>query len=238
MKRKILRAIALVAVAAALLTLCGCSSIVSGFKEGFEKGFNEAIVKNLNGDSKLIGTWQGEVDLAPAINKGMADSDAEVAQSLQVDEFKLTLVFTFNDDNTYSTGVTEESVAAAKQHLAELFSVTLRAYLEKSLKDAGVDMSVDDALAHSEMTFDDYLNSVLDSIDEDAIAKDIELNGTYDFDGEKLMLSDSTSHVPDPEMYFTVELDGDKLTVTGSSGYDETNDLFAGIYPVEFTKQQ
>lgn len=195
------------------------------------------MVLSMTGCSKeasVVGTWEGKLDMAEAINNEVVKADAEMGKYMKIDKFEITLRFIFGEDGSFKMEVDEESCDAAFQGMREPLEKGIRKYFEEMIKSAGLgDMTIDEALAATGMSLDSLIDEVMKSMDTSDFVDSMTQECKYRLDGDKLYTYEG---VVDKDVYTLVELDGDTLTLKESHGDDETAEMMASILPCTMKK--
>lgn len=185
---------------------------------------------------KILGVWKGDLDMTEFINESITEEDKSVAEYIKIEDFKITVVFEFNSDGTYSQKVDEEAFKKTAESFKEDMKEGMIKYFEAYLEEANVNMSVDELLAASNTDLD---KMIAEEYDDDFFkdATDSMTNeGNYEVKGGKLFLSDGADHAVDEDVYDTYEIKGDTLTLLDTFGGDNDEEL-KQFYPMVFTKQ-
>lgn len=186
---------------------------------------------------KFVGTWRGDMNLADMINEELAE-DPTVAEYINLDSFVITLVMTFHEDGTYAATIDSASIQSALDTLLGVVEDGIIQMLEAEVAAAGLDMSVEEILAMSNITMDDLMAEMLEAMDSENMAaelmEEIAMEGNYEVSGDKLFLSDGLDYGVDEDVYDLYEMDGDSFTLLENVGGDD-DELF-GLYPMTFTK--
>lgn len=181
----------------------------------------------------LVGTWKGEMDMIEAI----MEEAGEALAGLELDEFKVTAVFTFNEDGTYTMSLDEASVEAAFDGMIDSLEGIMKEMMEGMAQEAG--MSLDDLLAVSGMTMEDLMAVVKETLEEEDLVgemvKEAKTDGKYKAENGKLFTTTEADAEFDEEVYDTYNLDGDVLTLTNTFGADEA-DMLRSVYPIILKK--
>ena len=181
----------------------------------------------------VTGKWEAEVNMAEILNKSVAQADASMEEIINFKDFTLKINLDLNKDGTYKMYCDEEVAAKAFVGLKAEFKDMMVAYLEKSIEDAGLDMSVEDMLAMTGMNLDDIIEEAFteDLIDE--MVDEMYSEGQYKAEDGKFYTSDDIDEKPAAaaEAY---TLEGNKLSLMGLSGQD--NELYDLIYPLTFKR--
>lgn len=146
-------------------------------------------------DESLTGEWFGEETLSPqAFYAEYYNSDITKTGA------KLRTTYKFNDDGTFSIGISISNISEVRKEYRSLMVAAAR----KNFEAQGKFLTTDDVLY-----YEGYADKVLESICA-------EQNGTYTTDGDMLVLTlNGETH---SEKY---AISGNKLTLKGSSSSDE-----------------
>ena len=164
----------------------------------------------------LVGAWSGQVDMMDQVVEGMNLTAPEIAQELEMEAFNLTLEMEFRDDNTYTMTVDQDKL---DESIEELIQKTVDAtldYLEQELKDQGItNMTVDEALAQSDMDRESFTQLMRDSLSQlsTTVAEGIQTEGQYRWEDGQLYTSDSVDAEPGSDDPLPCTLDGDTMTM-------------------------
>ncbi len=209
MKKYISTLLSLTLVLSLLLSLAGCG----------------------NGDQKkLEGTWKTELDMTDALNESIAGEDPELGEYVQVSSSKLSAMFTFNDDGSYSVTIDGESMDAWFDSLMKDLTGCFNDYIEALAQEEGLDMSADEMLSLMGMSLEELISQALD---KDSLLEDMdaEENGTYEIADGKLTCTDEDEGT----ITYTYEFKSDtELVFTDIDSEDE--DMKA-LLPMTLTKQ-
>ena len=177
--------------------------------------------------SRLFGTWGLTVDYSAIIEEELGDEFSGFHE-----EFDLLVCMTFNDDGTYSMYIDEEALRPALQNYLESLAQFSAEYTYKQLKAQGISRSAADAAAKSEFGMSIYnyiLKEYTSLISVDDIAGDLEIDGVYKVEGDKLY-SDETG-------YDIFRIEGDTLTLSLPKGAVANEVGIKGLdYPYVFTR--
>lgn len=189
----------------------------------------------LTDQEKLVGTWKGDLDMT----KTMMEELGEGVEGFELDEFKVTAVFTFTQEGTYTMELDEESVQKAMDGLIAGMEGFMKTMMEEMAKEAG--MTLEDMLAASGMTMEDMMSMVTEELEgQDLVGemvKDAKSEGKYKAENGKLYLSESLDAEVDINVYDTYTLEGDVLTLTATYGADEEEtDMMKSVYPIVLKK--
>ena len=219
MKRVMKKMVCVLVAAAMVLALIGCGS----------------SSKN-NDKEKFLGTWKVDVDLTDAFNdgftEGMDQIDAAASEYFNVDKFDFTVIFTFNDDGTYSMGVDDDSFNSSVDGVKESVKAGLTRYFEDMIVEMGLDMSVDEVLEASGMSMEALIDASLTPDMFGGVLEELNLSGKWKVENGKLYLTESADDDFDEEDfdYYEITEEGIKLYIP-EGVEDET-----GLYPMLLTK--
>ena len=167
---------------------------------------------------KLVGTWKGEMDMTEALKGELGDE----LEGFEMSDFKVTVVFNFTEEGTYTMSLDEASVQQAMDGLI-----------------AG--MTLEDLLAASGMSMEDMMKMIKEELEgQDLVGEmveDAKAEGKYQAKDGKLHLSEGKDEDIDEAVYDTYTLEGDVLTLTATYGADEEEaDMMKSVYPIILKK--
>lgn len=195
------------------LTLTGCSS---------EK-------------DELIGTWMGSIDITDYMNEAFAESDPLAAEYLQISNFTIRYYLIFNEDDTCALEVDETDLEDSFNQMLVEIEEGLRRYLEDEIAAMGVDMTVDEVMELSGTSLDQLMAESFTPDMYKEMVEEMESQGNFKVKDGKLMMSESLSTQPDPNVYELYSLAGNTLTIDkGNSSMD--GDMEDLIYPMVLQK--
>ena len=183
----------------------------------------------------LVGTWKGEMDLTKALKEEIGDE----LEGFEMDEFKVTVVFKFAQDGTYTKELDEASVETAFEGLIAGMEGFMKTLLEAQAQEAG--MSLDEMLAAAGMTMEDMMSLVTAAFEEQDLTgellEDAKTEGKYKAEAGKLYMTDEKDEEINEDIYDTYTLEGDVLTLTATfGGNEEDNDMMKSVYPIVLKK--
>lgn len=195
-----------------------------------------AVLSGCGGKAKedLTGKWVAEVNMAEALNKSVTDADASLAEIINFKDFTLKINLELNKDGTYKMYCDEKSASEAFVGLKKDFKDMMVAYLEKSIADAGLDMSVEDMLAMTGMDLDQLIEESFTEDILDEMIDEMYSEGQYKAEDGKFYTSDDIDEKPASVAAETYTLEGNTLTLNGAKGTDD--ELYSIIYPLVFKK--
>ena len=175
----------------------------------------------------FLGKWSGNMDLTNSIVKEMVAQNESLNEYAKFDKLMLTLEFEFAEEE-----VSLQMNDASAQQFISNAEAGITDMVDAVVADEAAEYSVtvEDVYAGMNVTREDYIQSVIDSMHLEqminAMIEAFELNGTYESDDEKIIVfyEDNTYE----EMKYS--FDGDKLFITVSDGTNE--------YVIECTKAE
>ncbi|MBO5317624.1 MAG: hypothetical protein J6A74_04200 [Oscillospiraceae bacterium] len=158
---------------------------------------------SLKGD--LTGTWEAEVDalhtVVPNLPEGLS--------VLKLGAIPVEIVLTLTEDGAFTLTVKQESIQKAEENLWQRVEKLLG---EKDGEVQGAAASLEGLLGSATDQLKETLEQVLeDARIEEKITEAYTRNGTYDYDGKQLLLTDQNG---DTFLTSKCLLIGDKLTLT------------------------
>lgn len=215
MKKQVLCIFLMLALVCAL---AGCDAPGSGDKDAF------------------LGTWNAAADLVESINESLSEGfggvDEGLVEYFKISSFEVTLVYTFNKDDTYSICVDDDSLRAAIEHTKDEVKDGAVAYLEDAIAQNELDMTVEELLEASELDLDDLVDSAFDYNEITKTFVDyFNSNGQWKAKDGELYLSESVNAGADDlsELY---EITSDGIQLTKPEGSEDE----MGIYPLLLKK--
>lgn len=181
---------------------------------------------------ELTGTWKADVNLAEAMNQVITEGDPTVGEYIQFKEFTLTIVLELNEDGTYKMYADKAKAEKSFESLKTEFKDGMLKYLEATLKDAGLDMSLEDALALTGMNVDDLVEEAFSDDILNNMLDEMYSEGQYEAKDGKFLTSGDLDAKP-TDNGETYKLEGNKLTLDGNTSGNEMLEL---IYPLSFKK--
>lgn len=161
---------------------------------------------------KLVGTWEGQLDMTNAL------------EGLEIQDFTVTVVYTFREDGTYTKQLDAASVEAAFQTLLDAMKEALDAMNPE--QSVGVDPEA--LLDAAGLRLEEQLDSLL---------KSNKTEGKFYAKDGKLHMTETPEQEINENLYDTYTLEGDVLTLTAAYGDEaDATDLLSAVYPVILKK--
>ncbi len=192
MKKRIAMILALVIVASLALVGCG-------------KGGNDK--------DALVGTWSGKVDITGIFNDEIMASLGSDAEGLEgYKDLAMTINLDLKADDTYTMAMDEAGTTELMESIKAQTKDILLAYMEKMIKDMGVDMTVEEAMEAAGISVDELMDEMFGADGLDVADLMEEISGKYMVKGGEIYLSEGSDEPEDviPNPY---KLDGNKLTI-------------------------
>ncbi len=194
-----------------------------------------------NDNAKFVGVWNTSLEFAPLFNQMFAgDEDMpELDEYIKVDSFPIGMVFTFNEDGTYSIKGDEAVITESMKSLRDTVTNGLRKCLEDMIKEQGVNISLDELFAQQGTTLDDMTKDILNENEISNVASAMEGSGKYNAADGKLYQSESTDADPDADdgyMLYEFKEDGTiQLDLPADGDVDEDE---RALFPIVLKKAE
>ena len=185
--------------------------------------------------SKFIGKWEADVDMAKFINDGMAQAgSSDITKYIELDDFGIVFVMEFNEDGTYKMYIDEDSAKDAFEDAKEAFVDGMTEYFEDYIKDMGLGMTVEEVLAASGTDLEDAADQAYGDAMLKSLMDETEKEGNFKVKDGKLFLSDGKDKNVDEKIYDTYEINDDELKLIKSYGSDDED--ANALYPMTFER--
>lgn len=187
---------------------------------------------------KFVGAWEANVNLTDFVNEqfqaGFEQVGEDASEYFNIDEFEFKMLFTFNDDDTYSISVDKDSLNNSLETIKGNFKDGFTAYVEDTITTMGLDMSVDEMLALSGMSMDDVINAGFGDEIIDGMLGEFEANGKWEAKDGKLYTTESVNDDIDENAYELYEITSDGIKLSEPEGVEDE----IGIFPIVLTKAE
>ena len=180
---------------------------------------------------KMVGTWQSDVEFAPVFNDTL--SSTEDAEYLSVESLKIRVILTFTEEGTYTLAADADSMKAAMESLKDSLKVGVERYLEDTIAESGMDLTIDEILEIMGTSMDELIDAVVSQEMIDEMAQSMVAEGNFKAEDGKLYMSDSLESAIDETVYDTYTLEDDVLTLVSTTQTDAQADL---LYPMTFSR--
>ncbi len=161
---------------------------------------------------RFQGKWEIQLDMARAMQKSIESADSEDGEEImKFCDFKdlpIKMVMEFKEDGTYASTVDEASLEATLEKISDIIIAGLEAYFADQIKQAGLNMTVEQLLQMSGTSLDvlaeEFDKEIKKALDEEKL----EMNsvGTYKVEDGKLYTSDDLETEIDMSEYMTYEI--------------------------------
>lgn len=184
---------------------------------------------------KFIGTWNAKVDATEVFNDMLADElGDEMAGYFTFRQFDFVIVFTFNEDDTYTMYIDEDSFMAAMEIVKDDCKAGLERYFEDMIAAEGLDMTVDELMALSGYTMDELMEEAFGDALTDEMMDSMKSSGKWKADGGKLFMTESNDDDNYNEAgYELYEFTSDGIKLVAG---DDADDELSALYPMILEK--
>ena len=181
---------------------------------------------NSSGETTIVGTWKGTMDLAAAM---------AAAAQMEFDEpLKMDVTFTYNADGTYSAKIDKDSFEAFAETMVDLM-------IELSISMSGnPDLDLEAELAKEGMTMAEFREQLKTSMNIDQLREEAEENGFYKYENGKIYTAEDKEDLEagDYIEITYVTLTSSKMTVTDiEQDGEKMSEAMPDMFPMVFTKQ-
>lgn len=181
---------------------------------------------NSSGETTIVGTWKGTMDLAAAM---------AAAAQMEFDEpLKMDVTFTYNADGTYSAKIDKDSFEAFAETMVDLM-------IELSISMSGnPDLDLEAELAKEGMTMAEFREQLKTSMNIDQLREEAEENGFYKYENGKIYTAEDKEDLKagDYIEITYVTLSSNKMTVTDiEQDGEKMSEAMPDMFPMVFTKQ-
>ena len=178
---------------------------------------------------EIVGTWEGEIDLAPIFLAEMDDEDDAFSKHLELeDSYNVTYSITFADDGTCRASMDEDDVRKVIDDLLKVCTDALVQALKDTIKEQG--LTVEAFEKEFGMSIEKYAETAFAELDlEDALDGELDEEGEYTIEDYELTISD------EEDVTYTVEIKKDKLTFIDCT--EEDDEFFTYAKDIAFKKK-
>lgn len=171
----------------------------------------------------ILGTWEGEMDLAAMMADALIAGDELAAEYFTFEDLGLRMTMVFREDGTCSVTIDEASMQATMEALMQQLMDGFYKLIEAMLAEEDMDMSVEDFLDAAGVSTDALVEEILrEAMNEEALAE-LAQECNYKAENGKLYLSDDleTEVTDDDASDYTLE--NGILTIQMPAEVDEEN---------------
>ncbi len=214
MKKRLAMILALVIVASLALVGCG--------KGGSDK-------------EALVGKWYGDIDITDMVNKEFMKGLGEDAKGLEgFKDLKMGISLEMREDGTYTLAMDEASVNAFMESAKVQTKEIMIAFMEKQLKDMGVEMSAEEAMKAAGISIDDMIDELFGAGGMDISDMVETMEGEYMIKDGKIHFGDGINK-PEKVIPNPYKLAGSKLTIEADK-VSETDSSLDFMFPLVLEK--
>ena len=191
-----------------------------------------------NDQELIVGSWTYEIEGAENFNEGMEKGmGEELVKYFKVDSIKFRMIVTYKEDGTYSMEVDENFVPELIDKMEKVVRSGLEKYFEDAIRQAGMDLSVDEFLELSGTSLDAAMEEMFSEENVDELIKIFTTKqvGKYKLENGKIYWTTEENEEFDEESYDTYKLEGDALTLLECFCKAE-NTIDPDNYPVVCTR--
>ena len=182
-----------------------------------------------SGDSAkptIVGTWKGAIDFGPILATAM---QMKFDEALDVD-----VIFTFNEDGTYTSAVDKDSV---EDMMDTLVNVAIEIVISMS---GNEDLDLEAELAKEGMTMAEFKEQMKANMKLEDMMGDMEETGYYKYEDGKFYTAEDKEDLDagDYEDCTYITLTSNKMTVTDiEQDGEKMSEIMPDMFPMVFTKQ-
>ena len=185
---------------------------------------------------KLVGSWKGEIDCTDIFNAFyMPYVGKSMGPYMAVSQLTINVELTFHKDGTYDFTTDQES----KDKIMDIVWEAMRSGFERYLRDLmdfPEDMSFEDIIAMTGISFEDLMVNAESTMLADELAYRIARSGKYYAEDGKLYLSADKNAEIDQSVYVLYTQEKDALTLTECIPSADAGQLAGIQYPIVFAK--
>jgi len=175
-------------------------------------------------ESLLMGTWEGQVDLAEAYEALLAVADPAITGHIDIGDFSVDMTLTFREDGTYTWEADQQDMESGVANLMEAVEQGMITYLQIE-----TGKNIDNLLAVTGQTMDELMEQHFDPDMLGVVRGNLESEGTFRISGGKLTLTDQ-----DGQKVFEGKCDVSEDVLKLKTGV--TSDLISSLLPLEWEK--
>ncbi len=176
------------------------------------------IFPSCKGESTIVGTWYGEMDLSPLVEE-MFKETGSYFDDVKFKGFKLGVIYEFSEDGTYEIKIAEGTKDELNEKLFKKLKPSMLKYLDALSKELGVDYR--DTLKEKNITEDDFIRGMILSVNVLRPLGNFEAELYYKTEDGRLYSADTPESLENVKFYINYELSGKKLKFPSNSRDDE-----------------
>ena len=174
----------------------------------------------------IVGNWKGTIDFGPILATAM---QMKFDEALDVD-----VIFTFNEDGTYTSAVDKDSV---EDMMDTLVNVAIEIVISMS---GNEDIDLEAELAKEGMTMAEFKEQMKANMKLEDMMGDMEETGYYKYEDGKFYTAEDKEDLDagDYEDCTYITLTSNKMTVTDiEQDGEKMSEIMPGMFPMVFKKQ-
>lgn len=187
-----------------------------------------ACGKSGSDEERIVGDWSCTVDLTDGMNQYLGQESPEMTEFINISDFAITLIWTFDDQGAVSVKADEEAMTAMMDGVADDMVNGMTAYLTSIAEENG--MTLEQLMDATGMTTDDLAQQLRDNMAEEMDFSSMNQSAKYEFkDGLLYIDGESVEYAFDGE---------NTLNFVGGEGMDslmgamEESGFFADVLPM------
>lgn len=189
----------------------------------------ESITGNVAIEAKafesIIGTWKSGVDISGYMNTVIGGIPM-MGEYFDFADLTMDFVMTFNEDGTFAMVGDAASIDTLLVNLKDQMKDGMIKMLEDVLAAEGVEMTIEEFLAASNMDMDELIEESLADVSPEEMIESMENDGTYKVEDGKLYLNEF-----EPEDAQVFEIKDGVMTLQVSEG-DKGEEMMDILFPM------
>lgn len=181
---------------------------------------------NGGGEVTIVGTWEGTMDMTAAM---------AAATQMEFDEpLEMGMIFTFNEDGTYSATVDKDSL---KDMMDALVDVMIELIVSMS---GNPDMDLEAELAKEGMTMEDFKEQLMGEMNIEDMLGETDETGYYKYEDGKFYTAEDKEDLEagDYIEITHISLTSNKMTVTDiEQDGEKMSEVMPDMFPMVFTRK-
>lgn len=181
---------------------------------------------NGGGEVTIVGTWEGTMDMTAAM---------AAATQMEFDEpLKMGMIFTFNEDGTYSATVDKDSL---KDMMDALVDVMIELIVSMS---GDPDMDLEAELAKEGMTMAEFKEQLMGEMNIEDMLGETDETGYYKYEDGKFYTAEDKEDLEagDYIEITHITLTSNKMTVTDiEQDGEKMSEVMPDMFPMVFTRK-
>lgn len=179
-------------IAVVLCAFIMLSGVTACSSSGDEK--DKTNITNEAGDTsnatKIIGTWEASVNMTDMMKEIFALDEA-MGEYINISDFTMKFIFTFNDNSIMDLKVDEDALAESFDKLLVNVKDGMISYFEAMIEASELDMSVDELLEKSNIDLETLVEEMSNAAIEAMKFDEMSFECYYELNGNKLYSYDS-----------------------------------------------